>query len=102
MTNEQQKAEWAEEDRLHEIHKLFEKESADDHFRDDYERLLAWEYFLAGHELSRAAALEEASIAAAIHSQYPIETEFDRGYAKARRDAANKIHALARDGSSNV
>ena len=31
------------------------------------------------------------AITAALHSQYPIETDYDRGYAAGRRDAAKAI-----------
>ncbi|EPZ88388.1 hypothetical protein BURCENK562V_C3063 [Burkholderia cenocepacia K56-2Valvano] len=31
---------------------------------------------------------------AEIHSQYPITTDFDRGYDKARKDAAKSIRKL--------
>lgn len=30
----------------------------------------------------------------ALHSQYPIETDFDRGYDKARKDAAAELRAI--------
>lgn len=48
----------------------------------------------ARNAVVRDAALEESGIAVAIHSQYPIETDFDRGYSKARKDSADKIRAL--------
>lgn len=41
-----------------------------------------------------AAVIEQCAIRAAIHSQYPVETNFDRGYDKARKDAARSIRAL--------
>lgn len=44
--------------------------------------------------LVRAQALSDAAIEAAIHSQYPATTDFDRGYGKGRKDAADKIRAL--------
>ncbi|WP_186124194.1 hypothetical protein [Burkholderia gladioli] len=40
------------------------------------------------------AIIEQRAIRAATHSQYPVETDFDHGYAKARRDAAHSIRAL--------
>ncbi|WP_186130450.1 Lar family restriction alleviation protein [Burkholderia gladioli] len=40
------------------------------------------------------AIIEQCAIRAATHSQYPVETDFDHGYAKARRDAAHSIRAL--------
>jgi hypothetical protein len=49
-----------------------------------------WESWQA----SRRAAISEAGITAVIHSQYPVTTDFDRGYAKARADAAKAIRAL--------
>jgi hypothetical protein len=46
-------------------------------------------------ELARAEGRTEERIAcatvAAIHSQYPIETDYDRGYADGRRDAKAAI-----------
>ncbi|MGS0976171.1 Lar family restriction alleviation protein [Burkholderia glumae] len=38
--------------------------------------------------------IEQCAVCAAIHSQYPIENDFDRGYDKARKDAARSIRAL--------
>jgi hypothetical protein len=35
---------------------------------------------------------------AAIHSQYPITTDYDRGYAKARQDVRDEIAALKGNG----
>jgi hypothetical protein len=46
---------------------------------------------------ARSAALYKASVIAAIHSQYPITTDFDRGYARGRRDAADAILREAKD-----
>ncbi|WP_420957527.1 hypothetical protein [Burkholderia gladioli] len=40
------------------------------------------------------AIIEQCAVLAATHSQYPVETDFDHGYAKARRDAAHSIRAL--------
>lgn len=37
------------------------------------------------------AETERCALVAALHSQYPVTTEFDRGYAKARADAAAAI-----------
>lgn len=39
-------------------------------------------------------AIRKASTRAAIHSQYPITTDYDRGYAQARKDAASAIREL--------
>ena len=39
------------------------------------------------------AVLKECAIDAVIHSQYPIDCEFDRGYDKARKDCAEKIRS---------
>jgi hypothetical protein len=44
----------------------------------------------------RREALYEAALRASIHSQYPVTTEYDRGYAKARDDAAAAIRALSK------
>ncbi|WP_186139372.1 hypothetical protein [Burkholderia gladioli] len=41
-----------------------------------------------------AEIIEQCAVRAATHSQYPVETDFDHGYAKARRDAAHSIRAL--------
>lgn len=43
------------------------------------------------------AGREEAALISVIHSQYPITTEFDRGYAKARKDAARAIRTRWKD-----
>ncbi|TBR77019.1 MAG: hypothetical protein EPN64_04675 [Burkholderiaceae bacterium] len=40
------------------------------------------------------AALSRARTIALIHSQYPITTDFDRGYDKGRKDAAHAIAQL--------
>lgn len=48
----------------------------------------------------RRKALEEAAIRASVHSQYPVTTDYDRGYAKARDDAARAIRALLREAGS--
>ena len=40
---------------------------------------------------NKRARVDQAAAIAAIHSQYPIETEFDKGYAEARSDAAKDI-----------
>lgn len=37
------------------------------------------------------AERERCALVAALHSQYPVTTEFDRGYDKARADAAAAI-----------
>lgn len=43
-----------------------------------------------------AAKAERARCAlrVALHSQYPIETDFDRGYDKARKDAAETLRTM--------
>ncbi|MDN7724881.1 hypothetical protein [Burkholderia gladioli] len=41
-----------------------------------------------------AEIIEQCALRAAIHSQYPVETDFDRGYEKARLDAARSIRTL--------
>jgi hypothetical protein len=43
---------------------------------------------------AREAAIEEARQAAVIHSQYPITTDFDRGYDAGSKDAGARIRAL--------
>jgi len=42
-----------------------------------------------------AAEREACATTAAIHSQYPATESFDKGYAKARKDAADAIRARA-------
>jgi hypothetical protein len=37
------------------------------------------------------AETERCALVAALHSQYPVTTDYDRGYAKARADAAAAI-----------
>jgi hypothetical protein len=46
-----------------------------------------------------AAANERARCAlrVALHSQYPIETDFDRGYDKARKDAAETLRTMVHE-----
>lgn len=39
-------------------------------------------------------AYEDAATRVVLHCQYPITTEFDRGYDKSRKDAARAILAL--------
>lgn len=43
-----------------------------------------------------AAATERrrCALRVALHSQYPITTDFDRGYAKARKDAAETLRTM--------
>ncbi|TAL65652.1 MAG: hypothetical protein EPN79_10740 [Burkholderiaceae bacterium] len=43
-------------------------------------------------------ALRQARTWAVIHSQYPITSDFDRGYDKGRKDAADAIDALRKRG----
>ena len=44
--------------------------------------------------VDREAIIEQCAVRAATHSQYPVETDFDRGYEKARLDAARSIRTL--------
>ena len=46
-----------------------------------------------------AAKVERARCAlrVALHSQYPIETDYDRGYDKARKDAAETLRTMGDD-----
>ena len=53
---------------------------------------LAFERFYA---IAFKAGMERAAEIAAIHSQYPIENDFDRGYSKGSRDASDRIRAEA-------
>jgi hypothetical protein len=50
----------------------------------------------ASKDAIRREAFIEAALRASIHSQYPVTTEYDRGYAKAREDAADAIRALSK------
>lgn len=59
----------------------------------------------AYHELDLADQRKEltakAKTACVIHSQYPITTDFDRGYDKARKDAAQAVvRALSTEAQS--
>lgn len=49
------------------------------------------------YALAYRQGLEDAALRATIHSQYPIENEFDRGYDKGSRDAATRIRALMKE-----
>ncbi len=42
-------------------------------------------------EWAEAAERERCALVAALHSQYPVTTEYDKGYDKARADAAAAI-----------
>jgi len=42
----------------------------------------------------RNEALGEAARVSAIHSKYPVENEYDKGYSQARKDAADAIRNL--------
>lgn len=50
----------------------------------------AHEWWTAARDATKAET-ERCALVAALHSQYPVTTEFDRGYAKARADAAAAI-----------
>lgn len=41
-----------------------------------------------------AAERERCALRVALHSQYPITTDFDRGYDKARKDAAETLRTM--------
>lgn len=43
------------------------------------------------------AERERCAIRVALHSQYPITTDFDRGYDKARKDAAETLRKMGDD-----
>jgi hypothetical protein len=47
-------------------------------------------------------ALRQARIRALIHSQYPITSDFDRGYDKGRKDAADAIDTFRTRGVSFI
>ena len=47
------------------------------------------------YAIAYRAGMERAAEIAAIHSQYPIENDFDRGYSKGSRDASDRIRAEA-------
>jgi hypothetical protein len=63
---------------------------------DDYCRQILEVLKTAEAAPDREAVIEECAIRAAVHSQYPITTDFDRGYDKARKDAAASIRSLKR------
>ncbi len=48
---------------------------------------------------ARLAAYADAAQIAVIHSQYPIENDFDRGYDKARKDASAAIRQRMEGGT---
>lgn len=48
-------------------------------------------YDQAALDAAVAAERERCATVAALHSQYPVTTEYDKGYAKARADAAAAI-----------
>ncbi|WP_321789365.1 hypothetical protein [Burkholderia pyrrocinia] len=52
--------------------------------------------YVAAHRTAhdRNGVIEECAIRAAIHSKYPIQNEFDRGYEQARLDAARSVRTL--------
>lgn len=47
------------------------------------------------YAIAYRAGMERAAEIAAIHSQYPIENDFDRGYSKGSQDASDRIRAEA-------
>lgn len=58
-------------------------------------RSFAAEQIRQAEQAARVKALEECRIIASIHSQYPITTDYDRGYDQARKDAAGEIKVRA-------
>lgn len=67
--------------------------------RQDIERLQAENaalkreahaWWTAARDATKAET-ERCALVAALHSQYPVTTDYDRGYAKARADAAAAI-----------
>ena len=48
----------------------------------------------AAFQAGARAMQEAAATTAAIHSQYPVTTDYDRGYRDARKSAAAAIRAL--------
>lgn len=50
----------------------------------------AHEWWTAARDATKAET-ERCALVAALHSQYPVTTDYDRGYAKARADAAAAI-----------
>ncbi len=45
------------------------------------------------YEAGRKDENEACAVSAAIHSNYPIESDWDRGYAKGRIDAGRDVRA---------
>ena len=66
--------------------------------REDNERL-AREAHTWRTAARDAAATERkrCALRVALHSQYPIETDYDRGYDKARKDAAETLRTMGDD-----
>lgn len=50
-------------------------------------------YAQAAWEAAAKAERARCALRVALHSQYPITTDFDRGYDKARKDAADELRA---------
>ncbi len=73
--------------------------------REDIERLTAENaalkreahtWWAAARDATKAET-ERCALVAALHSQYPVTTDYDRGYAKARADAAAAIRVGPND-----
>lgn len=66
--------------------------------REDNERLAreAHTWWTAARDAAKAER-ERCAQRVALHSQYPIETDYDRGYDKARKDAAETLRTMGDD-----
>ena len=56
----------------------------------------AHEWWTAARDAA-ATERKRCALRVALHSQYPIETDYDRGYDKARKDAAETLRAMGDD-----
>ena len=66
--------------------------------REDNERLAreAHTWWTAARDAAKAERAR-CALRVALHSQYPITTDFDRGYDKARKDAAETLRTMDDD-----
>ena len=56
----------------------------------------AYAWWEAARDAAKAER-ERCATRVLLHSQYPIETDYDRGYDKARKDAAETLRAMGDD-----
>ncbi len=81
--------------------RLIELEAAEherDILRTDNAKLAreAHTWWTAARDAAKAERTR-CALRVALHSQYPIETDYDRGYDKARKDAAETLRTMGDD-----